>query len=134
MNTMLMLLKFFFLISISACCFWFLLSLCLYRITSGSQSEYQGEMHYKFLELNISNRQIFERLVGNKIARFGEGPSFFVSKKDYAKLWPESPHVMAEKGYTIKAELIAKPLVFGGVSTAKVKSVEVINERPKISK
>ena len=103
-------------------------------MTWGGKQEHRGEVLYKFGELHMTNRLVFENMLGNNIARIEGYPPFFLSKEDYIKLWPENPHHMSEKGYTIVATLQAKTLRFGGVAKAKVISTENINALPKISK
>lgn len=72
------------------------------------------------VELDSSIWDAIESLRGRKIVRIKGYPPLYVSKTDYAKLWPESPHDMMEKGYTIKASLQAKARLFGGIMKAKV--------------
>lgn len=94
----------------------------------------EGVVHYQVVELTFSFRHALESLLGNKLIRIDGYPPQYVSKADYAKLWPESPHTMLEKGYTIKAELTAKPCLLGWLSRAEVVSTEILHEAPKISK
>lgn len=123
-----------FLLLLGLLSLWFLVSLCLYRVFNGGYNEYYGEVQYKFIELSTTNRQVFEALLGNKIARIEGHPPFFVSKADHLTLWPEDLLVMSKEGHTLAVTLGAKSLFFGGVSKAKVISTKVINEPPKIRK
>lgn len=127
-------LKWISVVSFGALLLWFFLSFFIYRATVGDSREYSGAVHYKFLDLGFSNRQLFEEVLGNRIVRIEGHPPFFVSVDDHAKLWPENPHEMHKKGYTIGATLGAKPLVLGGLAKANVLSTEVLNEQPSISK
>lgn len=101
---------------------------------TGGWRRIEGVVQYRVAELEFSFRHAVECLRGNKLVRIEGYPPLYVSKADYAKLWPESPHAMLEKGYTIKAELRAKLLLFGGMSRAEVVSAEIFPERPIISK
>lgn len=114
---------------------WFFVSLARYRIPAQAPSiKLTAKLDYKFLEIDLSHRALFEGLLGNRIVRLEGYPPFFVSEDDRAKLWPENPHVMAAKGYTMIAELEAAPLLFGGLSKAKLISATVLNEAPIIRK
>lgn len=94
----------------------------------------EGVVHYQVVELAFSLRQAVERLLGNRLVRLEGHPPLYVSKADYVKLWPESPQVMLEKGYTVKAKLRAQPRLLGGSLRARVVSTEILQQRPKISK
>ncbi len=123
------------LLAVGSCLFlWFIISFTLYRLTDKSKEELVGEVHYKFIELNITNRQIFEELIGNKIVRLENYGVFYVSPNDRKLLWPENPHEMLKKKYTIKAKIEVSSLKFGGYSVAKVVSTEKLDQQPIISK
>ncbi len=135
MNRTLHHLKSFFIGLMMVVALWFFSSLALYRIPSQETSiKFKAQLDYKFLEIDLSHRALFEGLLGNRIVRLEGYPPFFVSEDDRAKLWPENPHVMAAKGYTMSAELEAAPLLFGGLSKAKLVSATVLNEAPSIRK
>jgi hypothetical protein len=127
--------KFFALAIISIALFWFLACLALYRIPEGvNPMQFEGNVHYKFLELGLENRSFFEGLLGNGPARLIGAPELFVSESDRKLLWSESPWEMREKHYTFRARLAAKPLMFGGYGLAQVMSIKRVNEEPSISK
>lgn len=114
---------------------WFVASFFVYRIlTNGSQKTLSGEMHYKFLEIGLTNRDFFEELLKNRPVRIEGQPLLYVSNDDYLKLWPENPFDMANRHYTIEADLISQPLLIGGYSTAKVIKVIRVNKDPIITK
>ena len=135
MKIVLKIIKWIVLIVLGILTAWFLISLGKYRIGSGGEGkEAQGNVIYQFLELNVDNRYLFESVMGKSIVRLDGYPPFFVSKEDWKKLWPENPHDMNIKGYTIKAKIRSKLLFFGGVMNSKVISTEVVNEKPDIRK
>jgi hypothetical protein len=135
MKIVLKILEWILVIALVAFATWFLISFCKYRLSiGGAAEETYGVVHYKFLELNFTNRQVFEELMGNRIIRIEDYPPFYVSKKDRAKLWPENPHEMRKKGYSIKAKILSTSLTFGGFGYSRVLETEVINEKPIIRK
>jgi hypothetical protein len=133
MSRLLKTIKWLFVFVASALMLWFTTSYVVYRIPAGKDKEiFDSEIHYKFLELNLTNRQLVEELMSNKIVRLQGHPPFYVSARDHAKLWPESPHNM--QGYTFKAKLRVEHLLFGGYGLAEVMSVQLIEKNPIISK
>ena len=132
---MLIVVKWFLLTVGTVLAVWFLVSLFKYRITSGTQErEIQGVVLYKVIEVNLTNRYLFETLFGKRVVRLEGFPPFFVSKEDWARLWPENPRVMREKGYTVKARIRSKSLFFGGLVDSKVVATEIVSESPTIRK
>lgn len=114
---------------------WIVTSYAMYRIPSGDERNFfDGEVHYKFVELNFTNRQLFEEVFANRILRLQGHPILYVSETDHAKFWSENPHRMSASGYTFRARLAADPLLFGGHSLARVISVERIEKEPIIRK
>ncbi len=114
---------------------WFVICLVLYRLPEGENFKYfEGNVHYKFLELGLDNRSFFESLLGNRPARLVGVPELFVSESDKKLLWSESPWDMDEKRYTYRAKLVAHPLKFGGYGPARVLGIRRVNEEPRISK
>ncbi len=107
----------------------------MYRTSfSGQLITTRGIVHYKFLELNLNNRQLYEELMGNRVARIIDQSPLYISREDHAKLWPENPHDMLKKGYTLEAEIVSYPLYFGGVGYSKVVSTQIVKENPTLSK
>jgi hypothetical protein len=135
MSSLLKTIKWLFVSVVSALMLWLTTSYVVYRIPAGKEKAiFDSEIHYKFLEFNLTNRQLVEELMTNKIVRLQGHPPFYVSARDHAKLWPESPHDMQKAGYTFKAKLRVDPLLFGGYGLAEVISVELIEKNPIISK
>lgn len=135
MRRLLRVVKWLCIVVFSAPLLWFATSYAIYRIPNGDQRRsFEGEAHYKFLELNFTNRQLFEELIANRIVRLQGHPLLYVSEPDHAKLYPESPQNMSDKGYTLRARMTAVPLLFGGYGLAEVVSVERIDKEPIISK
>lgn len=118
----------------------FVLYVCLfllyYRLPSGSDVMIITEdVFYKFIELEWTHRMFFEAYVlQNSFVRLVDNSLWYVSKADKKRLWPESPHNMSEKGYTIQTTLKIQPLLFGGYGKARLETVERINKIPKTSK
>ena len=100
---------------------YFSVCFAIYRIPS-SQDEvtFEAEIHYKFFELNLNNRAIFEDFLNNRVARLIGQPILYVNQQDHSRLWPENPHDLFKKNYTYSAKLSAKPLLFGGYGLANV--------------
>lgn len=115
---------------------YILLCLAAYRITDNSKPEiFEGKVLYKFIEFNGTNRQLFEEIImQNRTIRLEDNSIWYVSKPDHLELWPENPHEMNKKGYTIKARLKAQKLYLGGYSKAEVIATEKLNENPIIRK
>ena len=115
--------------------FWFGISWAMYRLPSQEGAYiFDGEIHYKFVELDLNNRGFFEGICSNRIARLEGNSMLYVSLSDHEKLWPENPHEMNRNGYSYRATLQASPLLFGGFGIAKVVSVVRIEKEPMISK
>ncbi|NQY38415.1 MAG: hypothetical protein HRT37_26475 [Alteromonadaceae bacterium] len=115
--------------------FWLIISAIVYRAYwNENPVTFTGEIHYKLLEINFNNRSVFEELLANRIVRLEGHPVLYVNEGDDDKLWPESPWDMRDKGYTIKATLIAQPLLWGGYGVAKLGKIEIIDAEPIISK
>lgn len=118
----------------------FVLYVCLfllyYRLPSGSDTMIiTDDVFYKFIELEWTHRMFFETyILQNSFVRLVDNSLWYVSKADKKQLWPESPHNMSEKGYTIRATLKIQPLLFGGYGKARLETVERINKIPKTSK
>ena len=135
MKTLPKLLKCFITGAASLLTLWLITCLVVYRTSSGeSQKVFVGEVHYKFLELDVNNRQLFEELLSNRVVRLIDQPLLFVSVDDRDKLWQESPHEMWKKEYTVVATLVADPLYFGGYNVARIVKLDFINKKPVIGK
>jgi hypothetical protein len=105
-----------------------------YRIPTADEPVYiDGYMLYKLTENTGTNRQLFEELVmGNRLIRLTDESIWYVSKRDHKILWPEDPHEMHKKGYTIKTQLKTQKLLFGGYSKAEIYELDIISEAPTI--
>lgn len=118
----------------------FVLYVCLfllyYRLPSGSDTmTITDDVFYKFIELEWTHRMFFETyILQNSFVRLVDNSLWYVSKADKKQLWPESPHNMSEKGYTIRATLKIQSLLFRGYGKARLETVERINKIPKTSK
>ena len=135
MRRFIQVIKWFCILVVSTLLLWFAASYAMYRIPNGDERRlFEGEVHYKVLELSFANRQLVEELIANRIVRLQGHPLFYVSETDHAKLYPESPLRMSESGYTFRARLTARPLLFGGHGLAEVINVERIEKEPIVSK
>lgn len=114
----------------------FVSSLIAFRFPASTEPDFfEGNVLYKFVEITGSYRQLFEELImQNRTIRLVDDSIWYVSKSDYAKLWPENPHKMSKKNYTIKAKVKVQKLFFGGYSRAEVAEYEILNETPVIKK
>jgi hypothetical protein len=127
--------KWFLIVAASSCLLWLSVSCAMYRLPSGEiEEDFTGEIHYKFLELGLTNREVFEELFGNRIVRLEGQSILFVPATQKARLWRESPHDMWEKKYTFRAKLKAKRLLFGGYGVAEVVGIERLEKEPILSK
>lgn len=115
--------------------FWLVICFSIYRIPAETgPKSFEGNVHYKLLELGLDNRSFFESLLGNVPARLVDGTELYVSKSDKKLLSPESPWEMEEKHYTYRARVTARPLMFGGFGPAQVAALKRVEEEPRISK
>ena len=111
-----------------------------YRIVKSRKITGASEVKYKVIEIGRNDffRYSFENLFGNKRIYLKDKLEniewIYISKKDYNTLCPVSPLRMKEANQTIKFEFETKQLIFGGYSTAKIISHEIINKKPEVSK
>ena len=112
----------------------FLFYFLRYRLPGGPEETKEGEVFYKFASPQQTSRENFEFMLGKGSIRFTDRSQWFVSKQDRAKAWPESPHDMLQKGYTMRVTLTAKPLRFGGYGPATVTSVSKEEKQPMVGK
>ena len=112
------------------------LFLLYYRLPSAKEPKIiTGDVFYKFIELEWTHRNFFETFIlQNCSVRLADNSLWYVSKADKKQLWPESPHSMSEKGYTIRTTLKVCPLLFGDYGKARIEATERINKIPKTSK
>jgi len=129
-------LKWIVLVPVGIISIYLVVCMVLYRAPAGDESEYfQGDVLYKLNDSTGTNRQLFEELVmGNRLVRLGDESTWYVSERDHKILWPENPDEMRKRGYTIKTELQAQKLLFGGYSKAEIHELDVLNEAPRIVK
>ena len=108
----------------------------LYRLPASSESEFiEGKVLYQLNESIETNRGFFEEvLLQNKILRLKGQGIWYLSKSDHAKLWPEDPIDMYKQGYTMKAKLRVKKLLFGGYSNAELVKHDKLHEKPTVWK
>jgi hypothetical protein len=111
-------------------------SAAIYRIPAGDEPEsFEGYVLYEPMDSTSTNRRFFEeRLVGNRLVRLDDESVWYVSESDFKILWPENIDEMHQRGYTIKTELKAQKLLFGGYSIAEIYELDIINEAPAIIK
>jgi hypothetical protein len=122
---------------IFAVVFYFLLSLTLYRLPScQGPILFEHEVVFDFVDIRFSNREIFETVILNNsvITLTGEGNRFFVSPDDRNKLWELSLRDVVKARYTLKVEVLAQPLMFGGYGVASVTGISKIDKLPLITK
>ena len=111
-----------------------------YRLAYSMLIKGESELNYKMIAIAKTNffRHLLESMLGKKRVslknKFKEVEWLYLTKKDYEKLFPESPIKMTEQMYTIRFKFQAQQLVFGGIGEAKITSFEKINKPPEISK
>lgn len=114
---------------------YFLINYLRYRLPSGPAETIAGDVFYKFASDDSNAREAFEQsFLGKSSIRFTDRSQWFVSKKDRATAWPESPHEMLQKGYTMHVTLQAKPLRFGGYGPATIVSATKVDKPPMVGK
>lgn len=114
---------------------WLVICFSIYRLPKDSvPMSFEGNVHYKLLELGLSNRAFFESLLGNVPVRLVDGTELYVSKSEKELLWPESPWEMEKNHYTYRTKVATRALMFGGFGPAKVTEVKRVKEEPWLSK
>ncbi|MTW09317.1 hypothetical protein GM658_01770 [Pseudoduganella eburnea] len=113
----------------------------MYRIPSSEPAHVvEGEVHFKQLELSLSNRAIFEEMLGNRRIRLDrpedadDVPAFYVPETQKRMLWEADPFKLQERNQTLRIKLNSRRLLFGGNGPAEVISIERINKEARISK
>ncbi|MBC3876038.1 hypothetical protein [Undibacterium flavidum] len=116
-------------------CFWFVISFAIYRIPyPKSNLIFTGNVQYKFVELELSNRGFLESLLGNAPIRIDGAPLLYIAASEKEKLWSVSPWELQKKGYTLRATLETQTLLFGEFGVASVVHIVPVNESPQIRK
>ena len=106
-----------------------------YRLPAARPREvFEGEVHYRMIDVDFSLRNVYEQYVGNRPLYLVDSPRFYLRARDKNRLWPESPLTMHEKNYTMKARLSVRPLLFGGYGFARLESLERVDIEPTIQK
>jgi hypothetical protein len=125
-------LKWIALLTVGIIGIYFIASIAIYRIPAGDEPEsFEGFVLYEPLDNTSTNRRFFEeRLMGNRLVRLDDESVWYVSESDYTILWPENLDEMHQRGYTVKTELKAQKLLFGGYSIAEIYELDIINEAP----
>ena len=127
-------LKWIVLLTVGIIGIYFISSVAIYRIPTGDEPEYfEGYVLYKPIVNTSTNRQFFEeRLMGNRLVRLDDESVWYVSERDYKILWPSNLDEMLKSGYTIKTELKAQKLLFGGYSIAEIHELDKLKQAPAI--
>ena len=114
--------KYIALLTVGIIGIYFIASVAIYRIPAGDEPEsFTGFVLYQPIENTSTNRQFFEqRLMGNRLVRLDDESIWYVSERDHKILWPENIDEMHQRGYTIRTELKAQKLLFGGYSIAEI--------------
>ena len=59
---------------------WFLLGLIMYRVPSGDAAHlYEGKMHYKFIDIDATNRGHFESFFDYSPVRIEGAPALYLA-------------------------------------------------------
>ena len=125
-------LKWIALLTVGIIGIYFIASIAIYRIPAGDEPEYfEGFVLYEPIENTSTNRQFFEeRLMGNRLVRLDDESVWYVSERDYKILWPSNLDEMHQRGYTVKTELKAQKLLFGGYSIAEIYELHKLKVAP----
>ncbi len=123
------------------------LPILLIRAPVGDSVELVGEIRYQMRDPGPVPGQLIRTPVESLFGKRGlylvngpsgytmeSGPRLYVSEADWLRCWPEDPHDMQEKGYTMEAVLVARPLLVGGYTPARLVSVRRIEKLPVITK
>lgn len=114
---------------------WITISYLLYRLPASKKKRiFNAEVHFRFVNLGVSNRAVFENMLSNSLLHLVEQPSLYVSKSEYAKIWVESPHDLQKKGITLNVKLTASELLFGGYGVSEILAVHELQKDPVMSK
>ena len=70
--------------------------------------------------------------MGNRLVRLDDGSVWYVSECDHKILWPDNLDEMRNRGYTIRTELKAQKLLFGGYSKAEIHELDKLKEATAI--
>ncbi|BCE01818.1 hypothetical protein [Marinicellulosiphila megalodicopiae] len=113
---------------------WFLTCLCLYRIKHGDEYQIQANVTFKMVQITLSNRELFEKILRNKAINIEGYDQVFVSNQTYKKLYPKVLSEMRTRNQTIQVTLNVTPLLFGGNSIANIQDITMLDASPKIIK
>jgi hypothetical protein len=114
---------------------WFGVSAATYRLLAGqAQQVIEGNVHFKFVELEGDNRAWFESIFDNRRIRLEDASVFYVPGKDLARVWATHPWELEEMGLTLQVKLAADPLFFGGYGPARVISIVQVRGKARVSK
>ena len=127
-------LKWIALLTVGVIGLYLIVCVAIYRIPAAGEPEYfEGYVLYKPVESTGTNRQLFEeRVMGNRLVQLDDESNWYVSERDYKILWPSNIDEMRERGYTIKTELKAQKLLFGGYAIAEIHELDKLKEAPTI--
>jgi len=136
MPTMKNRLKWVALLTVGIISIYLVVCLVIYRIPAADEPAYfEGHVLYRLNDNTGTNRQLFEELVmGNRLVRLDDESIWYVSERDHKILWPSNLDELRNRGYTIKTELKAQKLLFGGYSIAKIHELDKYKEAPALIK
>jgi hypothetical protein len=113
---------------------WSLLVIA-YRLPAGSAETIEGEVLFKYLDLEGGLRGLaVENVFGHKRLRLTDGRVFYIDAEDRARVWAENPHDLHARGRTKQVVLEVRPLAIGGYGVAKVREVRVLAKQAEIRK
>lgn len=114
MRNWIRILKKIFLFLVASGALWFVFSLAIYRIPAGKPATvFEGNVHFKLIELGLTNRDFFESAVypNRYLVRIEGAPELYVSAAERRMLWHENVFSLKEKGFTVKAKIVAPSLL-----------------------
>lgn len=106
---------------------WLLL-LAAYRMPVGAAVEVEGEVLYRFLDLDGSLRgAVIEAPLGNRRVWLTDGRAVYLDARDVQTLWSENPHTMHREGRTKRIRVEVWPTLAGGYGAGTLKQVRSVN-------
>ncbi|TEW50146.1 hypothetical protein [Psychromonas algicola] len=97
---------------------------------------FEGEVVFKAIELHFDLRDFFEKnLLGNhSVMLASEDIRFYISKKDWLKLWEIKPQQLIKMDCGLNVKISTRPLFFGGYGVSVIDEIKKIETKIKIIK
>lgn len=127
----------FLIILITLLGFYFLISFVIYRAPNFQKIKcFEGDVVFKAVDVNFNFRDFFEKnLLGNhSVMLASEDIRFYISKKDWLKLWEIKPQQLIKMDCGLNVKISTRPLFFGGYGVSVIDEIKKIETKIKIIK